>query len=283
VNYRHGYHAGNHTEVFKHAALITLVELLKRKDKPFMVLDSHAGTGLYDLRAEMAVRTGEAEDGIRRVLGSSEPALQPYLGLVKAVGGPEVTTYPGSPEILRRLLRDGDRLVACELHPEDAAALRRNFSRDSRVAIHHRDGYEAVPALVPPPERRGLVFIDPPFERIDEAAALGRCLSEALTKWPTGSFAGWFPIKDDRIRRELAASVPAAARGKALLATFLRHPPDGKRLAGSGLLLLNPPWTVEARLEALLVALTRVFSGARWSIRWLAAADGEGRKAAGRA
>ena len=274
MNYRHGFHAGNHTEVFKHAALVAVIELLKGKDRPFMVLDSHAGVGQHDLHADMAVRTGEANDGIRRVIDSNAAALQPYLSLVRAFGGPQVSTYPGSPEIVRQLLRDRDRLVACELHPVDAVALRRNMGGDARVALHHRDGYETVLALVPPRERRGLVFIDPPFEDADEAAKLARCLLDAHRKWAQGSYAAWLPIKDFRIADALTRAVRGARVPKALLSTFLRHPVDGIVLAGSGLLMLNPPWRSKERIEDICAGIGACYPGSRWSVEWLTEEDG---------
>lgn len=273
MNYRHGYHAGNHTEVFKHTALVALLDLLGQKSKPMMVLDTHAGAGLYDLRSAMALKTGEAGSGIHKLLGRVHPALEPYVSLVREVGGPDMARYPGSPEIIRRLLRDGDRLVACELHPEDIETLRVHLSHDKRVAIHHRDGYAAIRAFVPPPERRGLVFIDPPFERTDEASELVRTLVEGLAKWPTGTFAAWFPIKDMRVVDRLSAALVGNGLRKLLLTTFLPYPIDGTRLAGSGLFTCNPPWRFDDRMAGICESLGDAFPGSRSSVEWLADED----------
>ena len=260
MNYRHAFHAGNHIDVFKHAALVLLLEHLRRKAKPFFVLDTHGGTGLYDLAAPEAERTGEAADGIGRVLAAvPEPDLAPYLDRIRPFV--DRGLYPGSPAIAAGLLRDGDRLAVCELHPEDVAALRGNLRGDARVAVHHRDGYEALPALVPPPERRGLVLVDPPYESRQEADLVGRALVAGLGKWATGIFAAWYPVKADGIARMILHHLHAAGIGDCLQAEFLRHPPDGLRLAGGGLVIVNPPWRFDQEIGRIGGALARIFGG----------------------
>lgn len=249
MNYRHAFHAGNHTEVFKHAALVEVLLRLMAKPKPIMVLDTHAGPGVYDLNSAEAARTGEAAAGVMAVLdrlGGQAGAYASLLSPFVARG-----LYPGSPAIVAAMLRPGDRLVTCELHPEDAAALRRNFPADGRTAVHHRDGYEALTALVPPPERRGLVFVDPPFEDRDEADRLGRRLSAAIRKWPTGTYMAWYPVKKAGVRETILAGVSGPHVPDCLWAEFLRFRPDGARLAGSGLVLINAPWGFDATLRAL--------------------------------
>ncbi|WP_374443193.1 23S rRNA (adenine(2030)-N(6))-methyltransferase RlmJ [Stella sp.] len=258
MNYRHAYHAGNHIDVFKHAALVLLLEHLRRKAKPFFVLDTHGGTGLYDLAAPEAERTGEAADGIGRVLAAApEPDLAPYLDRVRPLV--DSGRYPGSPAIAAGLLRDGDRLAVCELHPEDAGALAANFRRDGRVAVHRRDGYEALPALVPPPERRGLVLVDPPYEERDEADRVGRAVAAGWRKWATGIYAVWYPVKADGTGRAILHHLQAAGIDDCLQAEFLRHPPDGLRLAGGGLLVVNPPWQFDQEIGRVGAALARIF------------------------
>ena len=179
MNYRHAFHAGNFADVVKHALLLDLLRAMQRKDKPFLVLDTHAGIGRYDLSAGPAEKTGEWRDGIAKILAARPEALADYLALVEQLG-----LYPGSPALAAALLRPGDRLIACELHPEDAATLKQNFRGSPGVAVHERDGYEALRAFLPPPERRGLVLIDPPFERPDEFAALEKNLRRRLRKIP---------------------------------------------------------------------------------------------------
>lgn len=261
MNYRHAYHAGNHTEVFKHAVLAMLLTHLRKKPKPFTVLDTHAGIGRYDLASEEAGKTGEAAEGIGKVLDADIPAAAPYLDLVRSLNPDGLQTYPGSPAIVRAMMRDDDRLIACELHPEDAATLRRTFRGDSRVAVHHRDGYEAIGAFVPPPTRRGLVFIDPPFEERNEFQRLAAALNAGLAKWPTGIFAAWFPVKDrgglETLRKRYAPGNPPT-----LCCQLLRTPIDGETLAGGGLVICNPPWGLAEALPPLCRALLKAL-GAR--------------------
>jgi 23S rRNA (adenine2030-N6)-methyltransferase len=251
MNYRHVFHAGNHADVFKHAALTLVLAHLAAKPQPFAVLDTHAGVGAYDLASEGAQATKEYAAGAGVVFGRPLAAAPAYAELLAAMNPDgRLAAYPGSPEIARRLLRAHDRLVLCELHPDDAAALKARYRGDALVHVHRRDGYEAAAALAPPPERRGLVLIDPPYEAPDETARLTAALTAGLRKWPTGIFCAWYPVKDHRIGDALAA---AARTGwpKPLRAEFLAYPIDGEAMAGGGLLILNAPWQLDEKLEAL--------------------------------
>ena len=251
MNYRHAYHAGNFADVVKHALLVWLLQAMARKDKPFLVLDTHAGTGAYDLAGDEATRTGEASSGIYRVLDAPEPALADYLGLVARLG-----LYPGSPAIAQALLRPGDRLACCELHPDDYASLRRRFGRAANVSVHLRDGYEAMTALLPPQERRGLVLIDPPYESADEFTTLLERLNAAHARFATGVFVAWYPIKGRAPVRAFQTAVRSAGLRDAVVAEFLlREPVDAARLNGCGLLVINPPWQFESAARDILQAL----------------------------
>ena len=272
MNYRHGFHAGNHTEPLKHAVLLLLIDLLKGKDKPFAVFDTHAGMGMHDLRSEMALRTREAEEGIGRLMTCAEPALAGYLDLVRGIGGDTPVAYPGSPEIIRRSLRPQDRLVACELHPEDAVKLRALMKRDSRVHVHSRDGYEAALALIPPPERRGLVFVDPPFEHKEEAAHLGAFLSRASRKWPTGTFAAWYPVKSEAVGATIVQKALDGPARNVVSARFCLHPRGLGTLAGGTIIVLNAPWHAEERMSEVCLALRDGFGGGEWAVDVLRAA-----------
>ncbi|HWP94875.1 MAG TPA: 23S rRNA (adenine(2030)-N(6))-methyltransferase RlmJ [Gammaproteobacteria bacterium] len=259
MNYRHAFHAGNAVDVVKHVALVALLRALARKDKPFFYLETHAGRGRYDLVAEASRRTGEFREGIGRLWAAHAPRcedLAAYRALVAALNpglaaGETPRFYPGSPSLAAALARPGDRLVFCELHAEDCAALRALFHGRAGVAVHHRDGYEALKAFLPPAERRGLVFIDPPFEAADEFRAVVRHLGEAYARWPTGVYALWFPIKE-------RASVAALYRGVAtsetrrVLRTEFHLAPEGHvpGLRGCGVLIFNPPWQIERTLAA---------------------------------
>jgi 23S rRNA (adenine2030-N6)-methyltransferase len=267
MNYRHAFHAGNHADVFKHAALTLILEHLLRKEAAFAVLDTHAGVGVYDLASEGARKTKEYEAGVGRIFGRELAAAPRYAELLTAMNPGGLGTYPGSPEIVRRMLREQDRLVLCELHPADAAELKARYRSDPRVAVHHRDGYEAIGALVPFPERRGLVLIDPPFEAPDETTRLGAALSAGLRKWPTGLFAAWYPIKDGRIGDMLAGGAKVGGFPKALRAEFCALRRDGAAMAGGGLLIANAPWKLDERLEALCRELAPLLGEGRASWR----------------
>ena len=251
MNYRHAYHAGNAADCLKHTLLVWVLRALARKDKPFFVLDTHAGAGRYDLDDIPARRTGEAARGIFRLLDDPPPALADYVSVVRQAG-----LYPGSPAIVATLLRPGDRAVACELHPEDAAELRRNLGGQPGVAVHLRDGYEAVGAFLPPPERRGLTLIDPPYEAIDEADRVVAAIRTAQARLPGGVVMAWYPIKHRAPVRALHDALKQAGlRDLVAAELLLRAPLDAARLNGSGLIVANPPYRFEAEIPPILAAL----------------------------
>ena len=256
MNYRHHYHAGNFADCVKHALFIALLRAMLCKDKPVFVLDTHAGIGQYDVNAEPARKTGEWRSGIGRVMESKAPALEDYIGLVGRLG-----LYPGSPALARALLRPQDRLAVSELHDEDAALLRHRFRGYKQIQVHHRDGYEALIALLPPAERRGLILIDPPFERTDEFSILANALEAAWRKFPRGVYAAWYPVKHRAPVRaffdDLKARGPAARRISNMIALefLLRKPVDPKLLNGCGLVIINPPFGFIEQARAILAAL----------------------------
>ncbi len=251
MNYRHAYHAGNAADCLKHATLVWILRALARKPKPFFVLDTHAGTGRYDLDDIPARRTGEAARGIFRLYDDPPPALADYIAVIHETG-----LYPGSPAIIAALLRPADRAIACELHPEDAAELRQNFRAHPQIATHQRDGYEAINAFLPPPERRGLTLIDPPYEAPDEYDRLLAGIAAAHRRFPPGIILAWYPIKHRAPVRALHAAIQSAGLRDVVTAElFLREPLDAARLNGSGLLVVNPPFRFEVEMEPILAAL----------------------------
>ncbi|MBD0415774.1 23S rRNA (adenine(2030)-N(6))-methyltransferase RlmJ [Oryzicola mucosus] len=280
MNYRHAYHAGNFADVVKHAVLARIVEYLKLKDKAFRVIDTHAGIGLYDLASEQAGKTGEWKGGIARLLEAKLPKaaaelLQPYLDAVRAVnadGG--LLHYPGSPLVVRHLLRPQDRLSAIELHPEDAERLGEVFEGDYQVRVIRLDGWLAPGAHLPPKEKRGLVLIDPPFEKEGEFARLVEAVVKAHRRWPGGTYVLWYPIKDRKavaaFRDELAsADIPRILD----FAFHVRKPSSEPRLDGTGLIVINPPFTLENELAVMAPALKQALAegaGAEWTVSWLA-------------
>ena len=251
VNYRHTYHAGNFGDCLKHALLVWLIRALQRKPAPLFVLDTHAGAGRYRLNDGPAARTGEWRNGIGRLLDPPPPVLSDYLGLVQTLG-----LYPGSPAIIRGLMRIDDRMACCELHPEDADELRQLFRGDRQVGVHLRDGWETLGALLPPKERRALVLIDPPFEDPREFTTLARGLTTGWQRFRHGVFAAWYPIKQRAPARQLMTDVRDSGIRDVVTAEFLlREPVDPGRLNGCGMLLVNPPYGFEQELPPILAAL----------------------------
>lgn len=259
MNYRHIYHAGNFADVMKHALLLRLLAAMRRKPKPFLVLDTHAGIGRYDVSSAQAAKTGEWRDGIGRLLDGTVPAaLQEYVDTVNRVG-----LYPGSPVLAAECLRASDRLVACELHPEDAVILRRMMRAYPNAAVHERDGYEALGAFLPPPEKRALILIDPPFERGDEFQRLADRLVAAWRKFPAAVLVVWYPIKHRAPVRRFFEALQGSAIRDVVTAELLRRPDtDPTRLNGAGLLLVNPPYGFEAEAEGILRACHALFGEA---------------------
>ncbi|EHH69282.1 23S rRNA (adenine(2030)-N(6))-methyltransferase RlmJ [Gluconobacter morbifer] len=261
MNYRHAYHAGNFADCVKHALLLALLKFLSRKPAGFFVLDTHAGCGHYDLSSEEAEKTGEWRAGIGRLLEETEDtspaALQDYLGAVRALG-----LYPGSPQFTRYALRPQDRLAACELHPEDVRPLRRLFRNDPQVSVHHRDGYEALRALLPPKDlKRGLVLIDPPFEKPDDFAQCARAVSLIQSRFRAGIIAIWYPVKHRTpVRAFQTALLEAGIRDMIACEFLLRPPLDPSRLNGCGVLVVNPPYGFEQDAQAILAALQTALS-----------------------
>ena len=271
MNYRHAFHAGNFADVVKHVALVSIVLHLKKKTTPFVVIDTHAGRGLYDLRSAEARRSGEAAWGIDRVrsLTGGPEALDTYLELVRGCGG---GFYPGSPLIAARLLRREDRLVAIEKHPEDANALRTALAPYRRARVVEADGYARLQALLPPPERRGLVLIDPPYEAPDEFAAAARAMAGILRRFATGVVLIWFPVKSSAAANAFSGEVLAAGPGK-LLRLDIEAGAEGDRMGSAGLLIVNPPFGFQDEMQAALALLAPHLGRqkpARASLNWLA-------------
>jgi len=265
VNYRHAFHAGNFADVFKHAVLCRILDYLRTKPAPFRVIDTHAGAGLYDLAGSEASRGGEWRDGIARLMAAPLAApvaalLAPYLEVVGALNERgRLKTYPGSPALARAWLRPQDRLIVCEVEPRAAAALRQNLRGDVRIKTLEIDGWTALGAYVPPKERRGLVLVDPPFEEDSDFHRLSHGLAEAHRKWATGIYALWYPIKDRGEPDALAKRLRRSGIAKMLRAE-LNVAPLGEptRLNGCGMILVNPPWTLESELSVLLPALAGI-------------------------
>ncbi len=269
MNYRHAFHAGNFADVIKHAVLARVIDYMKRKDAPFRVIDTHAGTGRYDLASAEAGKTNEWQDGIGRLLQQearlsvrARELLKPYLEAVSAEnGGGVLKRYPGSPRLALRLMRPSDRLVANELHPEDAKALKAAIGKDRRARLLTIDAWAALRAQLPPKERRGLILIDPPFEQPGELDRIREGLTEGLKRFATGTFVAWYPIKDGRQIERWQRTLAAIKADKVLaIDFFLRKPADPERLNGCGLIVVNGPYTLQDELDTLLPELIGVLA-----------------------
>jgi 23S rRNA (adenine2030-N6)-methyltransferase len=279
VNYQHAFHAGNFADVHKHAVLARILIFLKAKPAALRVIDTHAGAGRYDLAGAEATRGGEWQGGIGRLLGRPLPdearsLLAPYLGVVQNLNpGDRLRVYPGSPLIALAIMRPQDRLIACELEPRAAAALK-GVLHDRRAKVLALDGWTALGAYVPPKERRGVVLVDPSFEEAADFTRLASVLAGAHRKWPTGIYMLWYPIKErdapDALARRLRKlEMPAVLRCEITLG-----PPRAEAgLVGSGLIVINPPFKLDADLKVLLPALAQAFAPqAACRIDWLSAA-----------
>jgi len=294
MNYRHAYHAGNFADILKHAVLALILRHLNLKPGPWRFIDTHSGIGLYDLAADAPSRTGEWRLAIARLashLGLSLPeqalvatsdirpsdealgALEPYAQALRAANPDGVLRfYPGSPRIARALARSQDRLTLTELHNEDAKRLTGEFGGDYQVKVRALDGWLALGAFVPPKERRGLVLVDPPFEEPGEFDRLVSGLIKAHRRWPTGTYMLWHPIKDRAGPRAYERMLIEAQIPKMLLAElFVRERTEGA-FNGCGIVVVNPPFTLQADLEALLPYLASCLKqgpGAEHRLCWL--------------
>jgi 23S rRNA (adenine2030-N6)-methyltransferase len=275
MNYQHAFHAGNFADVHKHVVLTRVLEHLRGKPAAFRVIDSHAGAGRYELFGPEATRTGEWREGIERVLvprpagddraaniASPQTLLAPYLAIVAALNpAGELRVYPGSPLVAKALLRPQDRLIACELEPRARASLTAALRGEPRAKVLALDGWMALNANVPPKERRGVVLIDPPYEDAADFMRLSSALHEAHRKWPTGIYLLWYPIKDREAPDALARRLRRLGVAKVLRCEItLRAPGPDSGLIGSGLIAVNPPFTLADELQILLPALGRMFS-----------------------
>ncbi len=279
MNYRHVYHAGNFADVLKHIVLTRIIIHLQRKDKAFRVIDTHAGVGRYDLAGEKAQKTGEWRYGIGRLLKEDLPEnlkamLKPYLDLMEiGEDGKLLSFYPGSPLITRKLLRKQDRLSVTELHPQDVEQLRQLFAGDYQVRVNELDGWLALGGHLPPKERRGVVLVDPPFEKPDEFEKLQQGLANAYKRWASGTFCLWYPVKNQRATIDFAEQIKALNIAKTLrVELYIRNPNQEDGLNGCGMIIVNPPFTLFDELKHLLPWLAKLLKqgeGNGYKIEWL--------------
>lgn len=280
LSYRHVFHAGNHADVLKHCVLSLIVKALCGKDKPFFYLDTHAGAGSYDLASVAAGKNCEYESGITRLLDQkqSHPLCDAYLSAVLLMN-PErqLRFYPGSPRVVRSLLREDDRMVLCERHPRDMDILKNEFAGDGAVRVLGTDGYQALKTLLPPPERRGMVLIDPAYESRDEWQHLLAGIQEAHRRWPTGIIAIWYPVQDRYTADELLRKIKRLGIPKTLMVELsVLQQEEVMRMTGSGMIIINPPWKLESQMGDLLSWLWEMLSVKQqggYRVSWLVASE----------
>ena len=274
MNYRHAYHAGNFADVLKHIVLARVIDYMKRKPAPFRVLDAHAGTGIYDLESEAAVRTSEWTAGIGRLWGhldemppAARQLLTPYLDTITTLndGGP-LKRYPGSPALAAALIRPTDRLALNELHPEDARLLRSNLRHRTNVHVSEQDAYQFLKANLPPPEKRGVVLVDPAYEAVDERRRLVAGVAGALDRFATGTYLLWYPVKDqkptERLERDVRELVARYGLKPGIdIRLMLRPPRNTVSLSGAGIMVLNPPHVLATEMRTILDAIAPILTG----------------------
>jgi len=261
LSYRHGFHAGSFVDVHKHITLVLLLRSLLRKESAFCYIDTHAGSAHYDLRSVFAQKSREYETGISRLWQVDKPpaAVADYLAAVQKVNGARRDResgpryYPGSPAIARQLLRPRDRMVLMELHNTEIALLKKHFSGDRQAQVHHRDGFEGLPGLVPPAEKRGLVLIDPAYEIRNEFEHLVATLRTAWKKWPTGIYAVWYPVQHRQPVPRFLYELRTSGIRNIFLHEFHVIPDVAvNRLSGTGMIIINPPWQFDVKIRKIL-------------------------------
>jgi 23S rRNA (adenine2030-N6)-methyltransferase len=263
MNYQHLYHAGNFADVAKHVGLLYCLGALKRKEAAFFVLDSHAGRGSYDLQAAEAQKSGEAERGVQRLIVNAIAAepLADYFAAIRARRGKRLARYPGSPALIAAGLRPQDRALFVELMPAEARAAQREIESLGRLRTEIDDGYAVLKASLPPEERRGMVLIDPPYETLDELKTMLRAFAEAYRRWPSGIFLIWYPIRSAAQRSTVHARFEALRIPKMLVADLAIHADDaGLGLAGSGLMIVNPPYGADQFLRDAYAVIHRAIA-----------------------
>lgn len=269
MNYRHAYHAGNFADVMKHIVLIALLDAMKHKPTPFCYIDTHAGSGYYDLSSTETQKTKEYLGGIEKVIKAANPPplIKRYLHCIHEINERLTQSehaglhyYPGSPTITRSLLRSVDKMVVCDLEPQAYQQLKAMFNTDKQVAVHHIDGYLSLKAFLPPVQRRGVILIDPPYESPDEWARLAHTLPFTLKRFETGVFAIWYPIKENRQVAQFQRTLKKEIHRPILDITLTIHPDMPNHLNGCGMIIINPPWQLDEHLKPMCTWLWNVLT-----------------------
>lgn len=266
MNYHHIFHAGNFADVFKHFILSLCLEKLQEKEKPFFVIDTHSGIGKYDLESEQANKTAEYKDGILQLLSvkNIDPIFQNYLNIIKnfnRFNQGKIITYPGSPQIIKQFLRNEDKAILAELHPQDFLLLKRNFAGNKKIQIFNQDGYLLLKSQLPPLIKRGLILIDPPFEkengREDDFIQIIKYLKEAYKRFATGTYLIWYPIVNEKITTQFHRQIKELKIDKTLISEIIIDERISDGFKGCGMIIINAPWQLEEKLQKALPLLLK--------------------------
>ena len=275
-SYRHIFHAGNYADVFKHVVVVSLIKALQRKDSGFCIHDTHAGIGLYNLQSQQAQKNREFNRGVQLLIQAASPPelIQKYLQIVRVVnGGETLAYYPGSPTLARKLMRPQDGMILTELNKLDYETLKQGFARDKQVAVHCQDAWQGLKAFVPPKQKRGLVLIDPPYELKSEVNDMISAFRLAYKKWSTGIYAIWYPIFEDNFDRRIARQLKESSIPKILDVNMrIRDAGDGRRMIGTGMFIINPPWQLDELLKSSIDFLWNALNEdgkGDYSVSWL--------------
>ncbi|ENM3767571.1 23S rRNA (adenine(2030)-N(6))-methyltransferase RlmJ [Vibrio cholerae] len=275
LSYRHSFHAGNHADVLKHIVQSLILNSLQQKEKPFVYHDTHSGVGRYDLTHEWSEKTGEYKQGIARVWQQDNiPAeLDSYLDAIRQLNQGETPRYyPGSPRVARAHLREQDRMVLTELHPSDYPLLEQEFHRDRQVSIYKEDGFARLKASLPPQERRGLVLIDPPYELAKEYRDVVRAIAQSYKRWATGIYAIWYPVVNRCDIDDMLEGLQGLEIRKILQIELGVAPDTNERgMTASGMIVINPPWTLESQMQTILPFLKQAIAPAtgHYKVEWV--------------
>ncbi|CEK10955.1 23S rRNA (adenine(2030)-N(6))-methyltransferase RlmJ [Legionella hackeliae] len=264
LSYQHGYHAGNFADVVKHVTLSRILTYLVKKEKPLFYLETHSGKGLYDLKDSQAIKTGESLQGIQLLCqhkNQLSPLFSPYLKCINSINTTAgLRFYPGSPAIAIELLRPQDRLYCCELHPREFEHLKTLLHPEKRVFFSHSDGIASLTSLLPPPERRGIIFIDPSYEIKDEYKTIPKAINLAYQRFSTGTFCLWYPLVDNWLHQQLLRGMESIGAKSTLRLEFIHRAEDGAGMTGCGLWIINPHYTLEEEMKTILEQLKSLFN-----------------------
>lgn len=265
LSYRHAFHAGNHADVLKHYVLGLVLKHAKQKDKPFWYIDTHAGAGIYSLSEGYATQNAEFEDGINKIMTANHlpETLADFVEQIKSFNNDAVNLYPGSPIIAQDLLRADDKMRLFELHPSDFKLLSENFSGQAKqVKIEMQDGFASIKAYLPPPPRRAIVLIDPPYEDKQDYQRVVNCIKDSLSRFATGTYMVWYPLLQRNEPDEMIESLMQLNEPNWLHVALTIHAPsdDGYGMHGSGLFIINPPWTLPNSLAETMPVLTQLLA-----------------------